>query len=100
MSRATDLLDTYPSIYPWWVSLKPAHRGHVTAVTTDPDDDTADQIEHHITAHAVHAAYRELQRLGALCCGETMRTGDYTNACSNDADLILQRAAFGQVVYG
>lgn len=99
MARAHDLLDLDAQSYPWWDELTPAPRGGIRAVEVNPDNPKNPAQHHTISAGAIHDAFTRLEALGALCCGDNMRHG-YDHGCANDADLIIQRAALGAVIYG
>lgn len=49
-----------------------------------------------VTIHESFAALKDKN----LCCGDEMAEEGYGCGCATDADLILQHARFGRIVYG
>lgn len=101
MARATDLLQlSIPREFaPWWVSIEQRGTG-VSVVVDDPDhpEGSGVSISRELSAKDMHAAFGA--HVDDLCCGELMEAEGYGLGCSNDADLVLQYAVFGRVVYG
>ena len=103
MSTATDLLGLgiTRSYTPWWHELD--QDGHGIRVTVDDPDHPEGSgvtLTRTLTAAQIHEAFTALAAASKLCCGGEMRREGYGYGCAEDADLILQHATFGEVVYG
>lgn len=69
----------------------------VTVACEDPHDDAALTIS--LTLADIHAAIGELAARGITCWG-TPITPDFTDWDADAADLVLQMAVYGEIVYG
>lgn len=101
MARATDLLDLgIPSYYSWWCSMERNGSG-IRVVVDDPEhaEGSGVTLTRELSAGDIHASFAALKD-SSLCCGEAMAEDGYDYGCANDADLILQHAALGEVTYG
>lgn len=98
MARATEILDlgTYS-----WVERYSTLGHNVVIVMADPEGDGdvfGPCVEYTLTPAMIHAAFDSHFR--KLCCGAEMRAEGYGGGCANDADIVLQVAAYGKVVFG
>lgn len=101
MARATDLLQlSIPrSFAPWWVDIEQRGAGvHVEVDDPAHPEGSGRTLVRDLSAKELHAAFGA--HVDDLCCGELMEVEGYGLGCSNDADLVLQYAVFGKVVYG
>lgn len=100
MSRATDLLNLGAlGNYSWWVDMERAGSG-IRVTVDDPDhgEGTGHTITRELSAPELHASFNALAKT-VLCCGEVMKEDGYWAGCANDADMVLQHAALGEIVY-
>lgn len=86
---------------PWWVDLDEYGRGNLRVKCWDHevserhiDEATGEGVKVvNVTGRQLYAAHVAAALDGALCCaGEPY--------CAEDADQVLQRAAYGRTVYG
>lgn len=98
MARATHLTELgAPIICHWWQKMEA--RGNSIYLTVDDPDDPDGTLVRRLTPAVIHASFAEVKDR-YLCCGETMAEEGYDCGCAMDADLILQHATFGDIVYG
>lgn len=101
MARATELTELgAPVIHSWWQELEP--KGHSIYVEVDDPDEpegSGKAIAKTLTPSTIHTSFAELKD-SLLCCADTMTEDGYGYGCAADADLILQQATFGEIVYG
>lgn len=102
MARATDITELgLPHHFaPWWDDVQVKDHDIIVAVD-DPDEGEGSGITLTKTLKpaAIHASFAQLKDTH-LCCAETMAEDGYDCGCAGDADLILQHATFGEIIYG
>lgn len=107
MTTRTTLADTIDGSHdtqyaPWVWRLTPTGRGALFVQHCTPDCEVPEsacacfeaQQQSTLTAGALRTAYRQARDVGALCCPEP------ENFCAEDADQVLQRALYSQLVFG
>jgi hypothetical protein len=102
MAKANELTEIcIPSYYaPWWHSIEAEGHG-IRVEVDDPDgEEGKGGMVRILTARQIHDAFNLLAKDDALCCGKDMQQEGYGFGCSEDADMILQQATFGEIVYG
>lgn len=98
MARAIELTELgAPIIHSWWQELEA--KGHSIYVEIDDPEEEEGVIAKTLTPATIHTSFAELKD-SLLCCAETMTEDGYGYGCAADADLILQHATLGEIVYG
>lgn len=98
MARATHLIELgAPIICHWWQIMEA--RGNNIYLTVDDPERSVKALARTLTPAVIHASFAEVKDR-YLCCGETMAEEGYDCGCAMDADIILQYATFGDIVYG
>lgn len=100
--KTVDLDTIFPptSYAPWWLDSRVNSRAYeVTHWRKGAESD--DEVDKTVlsTAHLV-AAFDAAARVGALCCARAMTEDDWGMGCAEDYDQIMQRAVYGELVYG
>ena len=102
MAKANELADlSIPAYYaPWWNRIEKSGHGILVRVD-DPNhpEGSGVYIEKILSAGDIHDAF-DATATKYLCCEDAMREDGYGFGCVNDADLILQWAVFGEIIYG
>lgn len=101
MARATHLTELgAPVIGHWWQEME-VRGNDIYLAVDDPDEGegAGKALTKTLTPEVIHASFAQLKDR-YLCCGETMAEEGYDCGCAMDADLILQHATFGEIVYG
>lgn len=94
-----DFSETMFRAYPWWGSTNYAD-GVLTVEAVDPDTLEHDKTVK-IDADTLGKAYSATLAMypNVLCCHDDMTTEGIGYACAQDADALIQMAAFGDLVY-
>lgn len=101
MARATELTELgAPVICTWWQELEAkSHNVYVEVDDPDEEEGSGKVVSKTLTPAEIHASFAKLKD-SHLCCGETMAEDGYGYGCAFDADVVLQHATFGEIVYG
>lgn len=101
MARATELTELgAPIICHWWQELKAkGHNIYVGVDDPDEEEGSGKVVSKTLTPAQIHTSFAKLKD-SHLCCGETMAEDGYDYGCAFDADVVLQHATFGEIVYG
>lgn len=101
MARATELTELgAPVIHSWWQELEA--KGHNIYVEVDDPDEaegSGKTVAKTLAPATIHASFQAMKD-SYLCCAETMTEDGYGYGCAADADVILQHATFGEIIYG
>lgn len=102
MANVTELaeLGVTSTYFDWWEEVS-RWGDSVFIEIDDPDEPegsgkTIARWPAPVVIHESFAAVKDKY----LCCGEIMAEEGYGSGCAHDADLVLQHATFGRIVYG
>jgi hypothetical protein len=101
MARATDLAELGVTCFPWWQEVSVTGRS-IRVVIDDPDEPegSGKTLTKTLSPAEIHSSFAAMKDRNLLCCGAVMVEEGYDGGCAGDADLVLQYAAVGDIVYG
>lgn len=102
MAEVTEFaeLGVTSTYFDWWEEV--SRWGDSIFVEVDAPEESegsGETIVRWLAPASIHESFAALKDK-YLCCGEAMAEEGYGSGCAQDADLVLQHAMFGRIVYG